>query len=236
MAGMLPHHEEGERVDELVEVVVGLEVDLNNDRMGCTYKEFLACNPKVYDGKGGAIVYTRWIEKMKSVQDMGGCRDSQKVKYTAGLFVGKALTWWNSQIHTRGREATVGMSLEDFKTLTREEFCPSNEMQKLETELWNHTMVGADHSAYTDRFHELARLVPHLVTLEATEPKTIQKAMQIAGTLTDEAFRNGSIKKNPEKRGNKGEPSRDRNVRDDNKSTRTGNAFATTANLDYLVL
>nr|GEY89036.1 putative reverse transcriptase domain-containing protein [Tanacetum cinerariifolium] len=52
----------------------------------------------------------------------------------------------------------------DFKTLTREEFCPSNEMKKLETELWNHTMVGAGHAAYTDRFHELARLVPHLVT------------------------------------------------------------------------
>nr|GEV84444.1 reverse transcriptase domain-containing protein [Tanacetum cinerariifolium] len=57
-------------------------------------------------------------------------------------------------------------------------------------------MVGAGHAAYTDRFHELAMLVPHLVTLEsrmikrhvyglalqiyemvtATEPKTIQKA------------------------------------------------------------
>ncbi|GJU16349.1 putative reverse transcriptase domain-containing protein [Tanacetum coccineum] len=69
---------------------------------GCTYKEFLACNPKEYDGKGG-------------------------------------------------------MSWEDFKTLTREEFCSSNEMQKLETELWNHAMVGAGHAAYTDRFHELAR-------------------------------------------------------------------------------
>ncbi|GKA76534.1 hypothetical protein Tco_0782995 [Tanacetum coccineum] len=34
---------------------------------GCTYKEFLACNPKEYDGKGGAIVYTHWIEKMESV-------------------------------------------------------------------------------------------------------------------------------------------------------------------------
>ncbi|GJR32785.1 retrovirus-related pol polyprotein from transposon TNT 1-94 [Tanacetum coccineum] len=34
---------------------------------GCTYKEFLACNPKEYDGKGGAIVYTRWIEKMELV-------------------------------------------------------------------------------------------------------------------------------------------------------------------------
>ncbi|GKA52494.1 hypothetical protein Tco_0745809 [Tanacetum coccineum] len=67
---------------------------------GCTYKEFLACNPKEYDGKGGAIAYTRWIKKIESVQDMSGCRDSQKVKYTAGSFVSKALKWWNSQIHT----------------------------------------------------------------------------------------------------------------------------------------
>nr|GEV76002.1 reverse transcriptase domain-containing protein [Tanacetum cinerariifolium] len=37
-------------------------------------------------------------------------------------------------------------------------------MTKLETELWNHVMVEASHAAYTDRFHELARLVPHLVT------------------------------------------------------------------------
>ncbi|GKA53645.1 hypothetical protein Tco_0746960 [Tanacetum coccineum] len=47
---------------------------------GCTYKEFLTCNPKEYDGKGGTIVYTRWIKKMESVQDMSGCRDSQKMK------------------------------------------------------------------------------------------------------------------------------------------------------------
>ncbi|GJX74956.1 putative reverse transcriptase domain-containing protein [Tanacetum coccineum] len=156
---------------------------------GCTYKKFLDCNPKEYDGKGGAIVYTRWIDKMELVQDMSGCRDSQKVKYTAGLFVGKALTWWNSQIHTKGREADV------------------------ESELWNHVMVRAGHAAYTDRFYELARLVPHLVTHEG---KRIE--------------RNGSIKKNHEKRGNRGEPSRDRSVRDDNKRTRTVNVFATTVN------
>ncbi|GKD45563.1 putative reverse transcriptase domain-containing protein, partial [Tanacetum coccineum] len=80
---------------------------------GCTYKEFLACNPKEYNGKGGAIVYTRWIEKMESVQDMSGCRDNQKVKYIAGSFLGKALMWWNSQIHTRGQEATVGEPSKD---------------------------------------------------------------------------------------------------------------------------
>nr|GEV15195.1 reverse transcriptase domain-containing protein [Tanacetum cinerariifolium] len=65
---------------------------------GCSYKEFLACNPKEYDGKGGAVVLTRWIKKMKNVQDMNGCSIDQKVKPTAGSFMGKALMWWNSQI------------------------------------------------------------------------------------------------------------------------------------------
>nr|GEV07344.1 putative reverse transcriptase domain-containing protein [Tanacetum cinerariifolium] len=115
----------------------------------------------------------------------------------------------------------------------------------------NHVMVETGHAAYTDRFHELAGLVPHLVSLEnrkieryvygfapqmrkivaATEPKTMQKAVQISGALTDEAVRNGSIKK-VEKKGNVGEPSKDKNGRDDNKRNRTGNAFATTANPD----
>ncbi|GJW56226.1 putative reverse transcriptase domain-containing protein [Tanacetum coccineum] len=142
----------------------------------------------------------------------------QKVKYTAGSLVGKALTWWNSQIRTLSREVAVSMSWNDFKFMMIEEFCPSHEMQKLETELWNHAMVGAGHAAYTDS-----------MMVAATEPKTMQKAMQISGALTDEAVRNGSIKK-VEKRGNVGEPSKDKNGRDDNKRTRTGNAFAITAN------
>ncbi|GJS65758.1 hypothetical protein Tco_0680322 [Tanacetum coccineum] len=64
-------------------------VVMNNGQRGCSYKEFLACSLKEYDGKGGAIVYTRWIENMESVQDMSGCGDDQKVKYTVGSFVGK---------------------------------------------------------------------------------------------------------------------------------------------------
>ncbi|GKD88960.1 putative reverse transcriptase domain-containing protein [Tanacetum coccineum] len=85
-------------------------------------------------------------------------------------------------------------------------------------------MVGAGHAAYTDRFQELARLVPHLVT-----PESRKIERYISGALTDEAIRNGSIKK-VEKRGNVGEPNKDRNAKDDNKRTRTGNAFATAVN------
>nr|GEV64091.1 hypothetical protein [Tanacetum cinerariifolium] len=96
--------------------------------------------------------------------------------------------------------------------------------EKPDVEAQNYAMVGDGHAAYIDRFHELARM------MAAMEPKTIQKTVQIASTLTDEALRNRSIKKNPKKRGNMGEPSKHRNVIDDNKRTRTRNAFATTTN------
>nr|GEZ14679.1 reverse transcriptase domain-containing protein [Tanacetum cinerariifolium] len=166
-------------------------------------------NENAQENVGNVLVNGNRIE---SVQDMSGCSIDQKVKYTAGLLVGKVLTWWNSQTRTLSREVAVSMSRNNFKFMMIEEFCPSHEMQKLESELWNHAMVRAGHGAYTDRFHELARLVPHLVTLESRKIE-----------------RNGSIKK-VEKRGNMKEPSKDKNGRDDNKRTRTGNAFATTAN------
>ncbi|GJX57830.1 putative reverse transcriptase domain-containing protein, partial [Tanacetum coccineum] len=154
-----------------------------------------------------------------------------------------------NRIRTLSLEVAISMSWNDFELMMIEAFCLSHEMQKLETKLWNHVMVRASHAAYTNRFHELARLVPHLVTPEsrkierymyglapqicgmvaAMEPKTMQKVVQISGVLTDEAVKNRSIKK-VEKRGNMREPNKDKNGRDDNKMTRTGNVFATTAN------
>ncbi|GJT84321.1 putative reverse transcriptase domain-containing protein [Tanacetum coccineum] len=205
-----------ERIDELNGQGNDQEPLTRHVGSGCSYKEFLACNPKEYDGKGGVVVFTHWIKKMEFVHDMSGCSIDQKVKYIAGSFVGKALTWWNSQIRTLSREVVVSMSWNDFKFMMIQEFCPSHEMQKLESELWNHAMVGAGHAVYTDRFHELDRLVPYL-------------DVQISGALTDEAVMNGSIKK-VEKIGNVGEPSKDKNGRDYNKGARTGNAFATTVN------
>nr|GEW12182.1 hypothetical protein [Tanacetum cinerariifolium] len=214
---------------EVVEVVKKVIRIMNNSRGGCLYKEFMACSPKDYDEKGGAIVYTCWIEKIEPVQDMSGCRENQKVKYTASSFIDKELTWWNSQVQTRGRKAAFGMTWEDIKTSIREELCQNNEMKKLETKFGCYAMVGAGHVAYTNRFHKLSRLVPHLVTPEnkrirryiyglapqirtmvaATEPTIIQSVVQKAGMVTDEAIRNGTLKKITVKRGNNRESSRD---------------------------
>ncbi|GKD29748.1 putative reverse transcriptase domain-containing protein [Tanacetum coccineum] len=99
---------------------------------------------------------------------MSGCSINQKVTYTTGSFVGKALMWWNSQIRKLSQEVALSMSWNDFKFMMIEEFYSSHEMQKL---------------------------VLHLVTPESRMIKR-----------------------------------KDKNGRDDNKRTRTGNAFATTAN------
>ncbi|GJT33629.1 reverse transcriptase domain-containing protein [Tanacetum coccineum] len=157
---------------------------------------------------------------MESVIENSGCAENQKVKYATSSFVNKALTWWNTQIQARGREAAIGMTWVEFKALLVEEFCPINKMDKLESEFWNHTMVGANHAGYTDRFHVLGKLVPHLVTpeskrigryinglapqirgmLRATQPTTIQSAILKAGILTDEAVHCGTLTRSSEKR------------------------------------
>ncbi|GJS65296.1 putative reverse transcriptase domain-containing protein [Tanacetum coccineum] len=115
-------------------------------------------------------------------------------------------------VQARGREAAMGMTWNEFKALLVEEFCPSNEMEKLENEFWNHKMVGANHAAYTDRFHELAKLVPHLVTLESTRIKS-------CGTLT----------KSNDKRKVVEETSKLRGSWKDNKKEKVGTRFVATA-------
>ncbi|GKE27126.1 putative reverse transcriptase domain-containing protein, partial [Tanacetum coccineum] len=101
------------------------------------------------------------------------------------------------------------------RALLAEEFCPSNKMEKLENEFWNHTMVGANHVAYTDRFHEPAKLVPHLVTSESSHIKS-------------EPVRCGTLTKGSDKRKEMEESSKQGSMWKDNKKSKTGSGFMAT--------
>ncbi|GJZ34340.1 reverse transcriptase domain-containing protein [Tanacetum coccineum] len=212
----LLHHEVKGRVDGLVEGVEGLEnqraelvvelaikmvkevtkgdvrgVNMANGQNGCSYKDFMACNPKDYDGKGGAIVYTLWIKKTESVQDMSGCGANQKVKYLTGSFIVRSFV---QTMRCRSWKLSFGVM----------------------------------------RCSKLAMLRTLIISMSllvaATESTTIQSDVLKVEMLTDEAIRNGSLKKNTEKRGNVKELSRNENVMDDNKRSRIGRAFATITN------
>ncbi|GJX05684.1 putative reverse transcriptase domain-containing protein [Tanacetum coccineum] len=107
----------------------------------------------------------------------------------------------------------------ESEALLVEELCPSNEMEKLENEFWNNTMVGANHVAYTDRFHELAKLVPHLVT---------PKSLCIKRILIDEAVCCGTLTKENDKRKEMGESSKQGSTWKDNKKSKTRLEFVAT--------
>ncbi|GJY38600.1 hypothetical protein Tco_0424964 [Tanacetum coccineum] len=131
----------------------------------------------------------KWIRRIGNCEYAFSCEDLVLIcRISFPGYVVKEVT----EVQTRGRESTVGMTWEEFKVLT------------------------TGHVAYTDRFNELARLVPYLVTLEnkrneryiyglapyicvmvaTMEPTTIQSVVLKAGMLTDKAIRNGSLKKN----------------------------------------
>ncbi|GKD70882.1 putative reverse transcriptase domain-containing protein, partial [Tanacetum coccineum] len=174
----------------LPQIVTQVTNNVNNANSGnggknvCTYKWFMACNPKEYDGKG---------------------------------------------VQAKGREATIGMSWTNFKALMVEEFCPSNEMEKLESEFWNHKMAGTNHAGYTDRFHELAKLVLHLVTPESSRIKR-------AGILTNEEVCCGTLTKGNEKRKGVEESSKQGGGRNDDKRAEVSKRFvvATTHRNEYV--
>ncbi|KAJ9557119.1 hypothetical protein OSB04_011733 [Centaurea solstitialis] len=174
------------------QVAAGLNTNQNNNQgtreRDCTYKSFRSCNPKEFHGTEGAVGLLAWIEGMESVLHISKCLERNKVEYAACLLQGRALTWWNTQVQVRGRDATGQITWEDFKKMLKEEFCPRSEIQKLEAELWHHEMKGNDITTYTTRFHELAK-----GNVTAADPKTLQEAVNLANRLTNNAIRTGSF-------------------------------------------
>nr|GEX55699.1 putative reverse transcriptase domain-containing protein [Tanacetum cinerariifolium] len=141
----------------------------NGGNNGCSYKAFLACNPRDYDVKGGAIALT-------------------------SSFINKALTWWNTQVQARGPEAAMAMTCVQFKALHVEEFCQTNEMEKLKI-----PHLVTPESKRIERY--IIGLVPQIRgMLQATQPTTIHSDIIMAGILTDEAVRCGTLKRSSEKR------------------------------------
>ncbi|KAJ0470202.1 putative retrotransposon gag domain-containing protein [Helianthus annuus] len=61
-----------------------------------------------------------------------------------------------------GIEMANATTWDDFKELMREEYCPRDEVQKLENEYYNLKMVGSEIEAYSKRSHELANMCPNL--------------------------------------------------------------------------
>ncbi|KAJ9566780.1 hypothetical protein OSB04_002746 [Centaurea solstitialis] len=134
----------------VTQVTTGINADRRNDRtergnlnndnnnvnntVGCNYKTFMSCKPKEFYGKEGVVGLLTWIDNLESVLHISKCAEDRKVEYASCQLQGRALTWWNIQVQTRGRENAYRLLWEEFKGLLIEEYCPKSEIQKLEAE------------------------------------------------------------------------------------------------------
>ncbi|GJY81634.1 putative reverse transcriptase domain-containing protein [Tanacetum coccineum] len=97
----------------------------------------------------------------------------------------RALTWWNSQVATRGLEAANHIGWTEMKRLMTEEFCPIEEIQRMEHELWNLKVKEFDITAYTKRIHELVQLCLEMVPSERNKIEAYTRGLtdNIKGTV-----------------------------------------------------
>ncbi|KAI3784254.1 hypothetical protein L1987_43349 [Smallanthus sonchifolius] len=105
-----------------------------NPQRACTFKAFMDCKPHAFSGAKGAVGLLRWFEKVESVIAMCNCPVANQVKFTAGTLEGPALTWWNAQVQMLGLAMANGLTWDEFKSMMKEEYCPHDEIQKLEGE------------------------------------------------------------------------------------------------------
>nr|GEV60437.1 reverse transcriptase domain-containing protein [Tanacetum cinerariifolium] len=104
---------------------------------------------------------------------------------TKGVF---RLTRWFEKMETRaiGFEAAYAMKCTELMKLMTEVYYPRNEIQKMETELWNLTVKGNDLTAYTRRFQELVLLCTRMVL---DEEDRLQDAIRVANNLMDQKLK-----------------------------------------------
>ncbi|GJW50839.1 reverse transcriptase domain-containing protein [Tanacetum coccineum] len=103
----------------------------------CTFQDFLKCKPHNFSETEGVVGLTRWFEKMETVFNISNCPPKYQVKYATCTLQDSALTWWNSHKRTIGVETAYAINWVKLMKLMTEVYCPRNEIQKMETELWN---------------------------------------------------------------------------------------------------
>ncbi|GJW60967.1 reverse transcriptase domain-containing protein [Tanacetum coccineum] len=183
----------------------------------CTYQDFMKCQLLNFKGTKGFVGLIKWFEKMETVFHISNCPEKSQIKYATCTLLDGALTWWNSHKRTIRTEAAFSISLRELMKLMTEVYCPRNEIQKMETELWNLTVKNNDLTAYTQRFQELTIMCTIMVPEEedrvekfigglpdniqgnviAAEPTRLQDVVRIANNLLDQKLK-GYVVRNAE--------------------------------------
>nr|GEW40306.1 hypothetical protein [Tanacetum cinerariifolium] len=114
----------------------------------------------------GTVGLVCWFEKIENTFEISECAEGKKVKFATATLHSQALTLWNSQVATLGREVANGRPWTKVKQMMTDEFCLTEEVQRLEYELRHLKLRDMNIATYIERFNELALLCPDAVPNE----------------------------------------------------------------------
>ncbi|GJS11313.1 putative reverse transcriptase domain-containing protein [Tanacetum coccineum] len=174
---------------------------------GCSHKTFMNGKPHSFNGTEGVVGLRRWIEKVEQVFGISKCAEQDKIMFASSTFEGRALTWWNGNVHALGLANANSIPWNEFKAMMTTKYCPAIEIQRMEQELWTLTLKGDDIEAYNNRFHELALICLELVltkkkkaeryikgfperikgNITSSKPTTLHEAINMARELVEQA-------------------------------------------------
>ncbi|XP_022014774.1 uncharacterized protein LOC110914282 [Helianthus annuus] len=104
-----------ERVKRL-EDSVNLIKEKSGERKGCSYKEFMACKPPIYNGEVDPIICQRWLGDIEGVFERTHCDESDFVAYGTGQLRGQAKDWWDNDACVTPK-AVINKIKEEFMQL-----------------------------------------------------------------------------------------------------------------------
>ncbi|GJZ71968.1 putative reverse transcriptase domain-containing protein [Tanacetum coccineum] len=111
----------------------------------------MKCNLNNFRGTKGAVKLRRWFEKTEINFGISECAEDKKVKFVAATLRGPTLTWWNSKVAILGLDVANQIGWTQMKKLMIAEFCPAEELKRMENELWNLKVKEYNMMAYTQR-------------------------------------------------------------------------------------
>nr|GEW09144.1 reverse transcriptase domain-containing protein [Tanacetum cinerariifolium] len=147
----------------------------------CTYSDFLKCQPLNFKGTEGVVGLTQWFEKIKSIFHISNCIVTCQIKFATCTC----------------KEMLLGGGI------------PTDEIKKLEIEMWNLKVKGTDVVSYNQRFQELSLMYSRMFPEEsdeiekyvggltdmihesvmASKPKTMQDVIEFTTELMDQKIR-----------------------------------------------
>nr|GEW21471.1 putative reverse transcriptase domain-containing protein [Tanacetum cinerariifolium] len=110
----------------------------------CSFSGFMKFGPMQFHRTEGAVGLVRWFEKMKNTFEISEC----------------------AEVATLGHEVENTRSWAEVKQMMTDEFCPTEEVQRLEDELRHLKLRDMNIAVYIERFNELDLLCPDVVPNE----------------------------------------------------------------------